>query len=72
MLGELSDTKLWFLPGQVQVGMDTVFSGDPEKVSLHGERGAGSGLCTWANLQTPKPTHTQCDAFSTPNNPYTK
>lgn len=45
-----SDTKLWFSPGQVQVGVDTVFSRDPEKVSLHGERGAGSGPCTWGNL----------------------
>lgn len=27
--------KLWFSPGQVQVAVDTVFSRDPEKVSLH-------------------------------------
>lgn len=51
-----TDTELWFLPGQVQVGVDTVFSRDPEKVSLHRERGTGSILCTCASLRTQCPS----------------
>lgn len=34
-----TDTELWFLPGQVQVGVDAVFSRDPEEVSLQRKGG---------------------------------
>lgn len=62
-----TDTELWFLPGQVQVGVDTVFSRDPEEVSLQRERGGpGSVPCTRADLWSPVPTHTQSNIPSIP------
>lgn len=67
--GALGTQILSISPGQVQVGVDTVLSGYPEEVSLQGERGRLRPVY-WANLWSPKPTHTLNDAFSTTNDPY--
>lgn len=59
-------------PGQIQVDVNTVLSGDPEKVSLLRESGGGGGhsLCRWAKLWSSH-VQTQQNVLSTSRTPHT-